>query len=117
MTNLKKLEKSRGIVAFARNTESVNYISIANKTLPIASTILNLPYKLITDVDDMSFVNHRFDVDKKEFVEWRNYGRHLAFELSPYDETIVIDVDYLILDKNLLSISEKLYNENYDKKF
>lgn len=101
MSNSKKSEKSRGIVAFAKNTEATDYVSIANKTLPIASKILNLPYTLITDVDDTQFINHRFDIDKKEFVEWRNYGRHLVYDLSPYDETIVIDVDYLILDSNI----------------
>jgi hypothetical protein len=104
MNNSNKSEKSRGIIAFARNTETTDYVSIAKKTLCIASKTLNLPHMLITNVDDESFVNHRFDVDQQKFVEWRNYGRHLVYELSPYDETIVIDADYLLLDKNINSL-------------
>lgn len=101
MQNSKKLEKSRGIVAFAKNTETTDYVSIAKNTLSVASKILNLSHTIITDVDDSEFTNSRYDIDTKSFVQWRNYGRHLAYDLSPYDETIVIDADYLILDKKL----------------
>jgi hypothetical protein len=111
MKTSKKLEKSRGIVAFAYNVDTINYVSIAESTLSLASKQLGLPYTLITDKDlknDLFTMRH--DVDTGEFVKWRNVGRHHAYELSPYEETLVIDVDYLILDNNL----NKIFDIDWD---
>ena len=47
--NSGKLEKSRGILAFAYNTETTNYEIIAKQTLALASHTLGLPYTLITE--------------------------------------------------------------------
>ena len=102
MSNSK--EKSRGILAFAFNTDSTDYISIANRTLSVASKTLGLPYTLITTEQDGELQNSRFDIDKNQFVQWKNFGRWRAYDLSPYDETLVIDVDYLILDQKILDI-------------
>jgi hypothetical protein len=100
MNASKKLEKSRGILAFAWPTESVDYVAIAEKTLPLASKKLDLPYTLITDCTPV-ISNQRYDIDTGEFVEWRNLDRYRAYELSPYDETLLIDVDLLILNDSL----------------
>jgi len=105
LNNLKKLEKSRGILAFATNTDTTDYISIAKNTLELASKILELPYTLITN-DKQEVVNRRYDIDQEQFVEWNNFNRYSAYNLSPYEETIVIDADYIILDKSLLKIFE-----------
>ena len=107
MKNSKKLEKSRGILAFAYNVDTIDYIAIAKKTLALAGQKLNLPYTLITDKElSNEWSNLRYDIDSKKFIQWRNVGRHNAYELSPYEETLVIDVDYLILDNNLNKIFE-----------
>ena len=37
---------------------------------------------------------------KKELT-WNNHGRVTAYELSPYEETVVVDADYLIMDNSL----------------
>jgi hypothetical protein len=105
MKTSKKLEKSRGILAFAYNVDTVDYVSIAQQTLVLASKNLGLPYTLITD-SELKNENYtmRHDVDTDEFIKWRNVGRHHAYELSPYNETLVIDVDYLIIDNNLNKI-------------
>ena len=103
MNNLEKSVKSKGIIAFAYNTETTDYISIAEKTLKLAEKTLGLPTTLVTDVKT-NFTNTRYDTDLGRFVEWKNFDRHLAYKLSPYDETLVIDADYLILDDSLLQI-------------
>jgi hypothetical protein len=100
--NLEKSEKSRGIVAFAVNTETTNYVEIATRTLKIASQTLDLPYTILSP--QASAGNQRFDIDTEQFVQWNNFDRHSVYELSPYDETLVIDADYLILDNNLNTI-------------
>lgn len=105
MQTSKKSEKSRGIVGFAYNTKEIDYVSIANQTLGLASRVLGLPYTLITDESiQSSFDNQRYSIDTKEFIQWRNAGRFHAYKLSPYDETLVIDVDYVIQTKDLLKI-------------
>lgn len=95
----KYVKKSRGIIAFAANTETTDYVKIAEKTLQVASKILNLPYTIIQPISKE--FNQRYDIDTGQFVNWNNFNRYSAYELSPYDETLVIDADYLILENNL----------------
>lgn len=103
--NSKELEKSKGIVAFATNTETTDYIAIANKTLALASSMLGVPYTLISNTGTSDF-NSRYDIDTGQVVQWQNFNRYQAYELSPYDTTLVVDVDYLVLDNNLSKIFE-----------
>lgn len=111
MQNSKKSEKYRGILAFAYNVDTIDYVSIAQSTLKVASKNLNLPFTLITDTEFKNeFSNSRLDVHSGTFIPWRNVGRHYAYELSPYDETLVIDVDYLVLNKNL----NKIFDTEWD---
>ena len=107
--NLKKSEKSRGIVAFATNTDTTDYVSIATETLKLASHQLQLPHTLITGGSSDNF-NSRYDIDTGKYVSWQNFNRYQAYELSPYNETLVIDADYLILDNNL----GKLFDIDFD---
>jgi hypothetical protein len=107
--NSKKLEKSRGIVAFAVNTEVTDYVSIATQTLQVASRVLNLPYTLITNTGHTES-NQRYDIDRDQFVIWNNFNRYSVYEASPYYETLVIDADYLILDNNL----DEIFNIEWD---
>lgn len=123
MNNLEKSEKFRGVLLFAFNTKEVNYVEIANLNAKLIKKNLQLPITLITeqgstnisnDFDNIIFTdnnsnNKRFNIDKK-VESWRNLGRYKAFELSPYLETIVIDVDYLQFDNNLL----KLFDQSFD---
>jgi hypothetical protein len=104
--NLKRSVKSRGIVALAMNTGATDYMAIASQTVPLAGRVLGLPYTIITEqqVNDHAYTNHRYDTDSKEFVAWRNIGRSLVYELTPYDETVVIDVDYVVQDQSLLNL-------------
>ena len=103
MNNSKKSEKSRGIVAFANNTAQVDYVKIAEQTLKVAGYVLGLPYTIISDTKP-NIENTRYDIDTGEFISWRNTNRYQVYEQSPYDETLVVDADYLILDQNLLKI-------------
>lgn len=112
MKNSDELEKSRGIVVFAVNTEHTDYVSIAQQTAKLASHTLGLPYKIITEAEigDITWHNYRNDRDTNQFVEWKNFGRNLAYELSPFDETLVIDADYVVLDHTLAKIFETDWN-------
>lgn len=94
-------EKSRGILAYASNTETVDYVKIAESTLNLASQQLGIPYTLVTPPAVADWQNYRTDIDTHAPVPWNNFNRYMCFEHTPYDQTIVIDVDYLVLSKKL----------------
>jgi hypothetical protein len=105
MQNSKQLEKSRGILAFANNTAETDYRAIAEQTVKLASRVWGLPYTILSTESELS--NTRYNTDLGKFVEWRNFGRCQAYRLSPYDETIVMDVDYVVQDKEILKIFDQ----------
>ena len=120
MQNSVNLEKSRGVVVFAFNTH-IDYVAIADQTSRLIEQHLGLPITLVTDVaSDPKFNYDRVirinNLDGSNFVngdstkQWRNFGRYLAYELSPYDETILLDTDYLVFDNSLL----KLFSRDFD---
>ena len=121
MKNLSGLEESKGCILFAYNTQDIDYVSIADANAKLITKNLKLPVTLVTDLN----TKPNFDYDKVIRVEntfdnfrnfgqtkqtWRNGGRSRAYELSPYDLTIVLDSDYLMLDNSLI----KLFDQNFD---
>lgn len=109
------LEKSRGVLLFAFNSTTVDYVKIADQTSRLIQKHLKLPITLCTyDDAELEFAydqvlrisrpdeagNFRTDSNNKA-VEWRNFGRYFAYANSPYYETILLDTDYLVLDNSL----------------
>jgi hypothetical protein len=120
MQNLKKSDESRGVVVFAFNTTAVDYVGIADQSSRLIEKKLNLPITLVTDSNGSPEFNYdniiRIDPDlgnnnyrgaiNDQTIAWRNFGRYLAYDLSPYNETILLDTDYLVLDNSLLKLFE-----------
>lgn len=104
---------SNGILCFANNNDQINYIRQAEKLAGRVKKFLNLPTSIVTATPELA--------DKKIFdkiissndlaenykryydgdvsyrnLSFNNFGRHNAFELTPYDKTIVLDTDYII---------------------
>lgn len=98
MRNSNASEKSRGIVLFATNTETVDYELIAKRSKRLIEHHLKLPVTILTG---RQAPNTRLSVDTGEIEQWNNLDRYRAFELSPYDQTLLLDSDYLVLDDNL----------------
>ena len=106
--------KTRGVVLFAFNSSKYNYADMAVYTAKRVKAFLDLPTTLITDVDtyktildDRKVFDGVVEVEPdlsniKYQTSWINKGRYQAYELSPYDETLVIDVDYLVNSDTLL---------------
>lgn len=106
---------SNGIVIFAINS-SFDYVRSAEISARRAKKYLNLPVTLITNEP---VVNECFDnvilIDKtvgtlRHFtmsdgalstVQWFNESRTLAYTLSPYDNTLLIDADYFMFNDSL----------------
>jgi hypothetical protein len=114
MERVRDKTMTRGILLFAFNTPNVNYVEMAVETTKRSNYFLNLPVTLITDnisagsIKDYIFDNILFasaqTENNKNNMPWYNKGRYRAFELTPYDETIILDTDYLINSDRLLHI-------------
>lgn len=109
------LAKSRGVLLFAFNTEKTDYVRIAEQAARLIHHTLNLPVTLVTEaeVDSDQFdtviyvTNELKNYKVGEHGHWRNGDRFRAYELSPYNETLLIDTDYLMLDTSLLTLFEQ----------
>lgn len=120
MKNSNELEKSRGVVLFAFNSSTVNYVSIAELAAQLITKHLNLPVTLITDSATNYAFDHVITVSSLDgnsrrtlagrIIDWKNFDRFKVYEYSPYDETILLDVDYLVFDDSLL----KLWHQPFD---
>jgi hypothetical protein len=115
MINLEESEpsNSRGVILVAFNTETVNYLKIAECAAKLIKKHMNLPVSVITDVDvesehfnTIKFIptnkkNSRYNVASSTNQQWRNFDRYKVYELSPYETTLVLDTDYLVFDDQL----------------
>ena len=115
--------ESKGVVFFAFNTNEIDYVKIADTSARLVERYLNLPITLITDAQsdpkynydrvvrvEYTGNNFRNDHISKEVKQWKNHGRYTAYEHSPYDNTLLIDTDYLVLDDSLLKLMELDYD-------
>lgn len=122
MKNSSASAKSRGIVLFAFNTDSVNYIHIAEQASRLIRHTLNLPVTLVTEAgvssdcfDQIVYTENtinNYRVGYAGGTNWRNANRYIAYELSPYDETLLLDSDYLVLDDSLIKILDSTQDYN-----
>jgi hypothetical protein len=107
-------EKSKGVLLYAFNTNTVDYVKIADQSARLINQTLNLPVTLVTDqpcavtnMDQIIIVNNDYANVRKGYANlstWRNGDRYRAAEQSPYTETLLIDSDYLMLDQSLLKL-------------
>jgi hypothetical protein len=115
---------TRGFLLIAHDTEETPYGKLSCLAAKLLKKHFDLPVSVITDkftkldndlFDEIIFNeigsdNYRFDVSLSKKVKWRNTDRSDAYLLSPYDQTILIDSDYLIQNNNL----ELLFNQSID---
>ena len=97
MERIRKEPMTRGVLLFAFNTEQVDYVKMAIATAKRIDHFLNLPVSIVTnlDVDDDIFdkvLLEQADTSNTKHKDiWINKGRYKSFDLSPYDETLVLD--------------------------
>jgi len=106
-----------GALIFAFNSD-LDYVSIAVANAVLIKKNLNIPVTLITDspIDNTIFdqvkVVENHSTNKRAFrwdsgvetVNWKNSGRYSAYELSPYDTTVLLDADYFVFTDKLAQI-------------
>jgi hypothetical protein len=110
---------TQGILIFAFNSDGVDYIKLAILSAKRAKKFLNKPVSLVTDskqylmdtfpndiavfdkiIDstDSTTQTKRFYNGTNEFKKhvWKNSNRVDCYAVTPYDETLVIDSDFII---------------------
>lgn len=99
---------TKGLVIFAINNELVDYRSMAQWSARRINKILDLPVTLITDqpfhssdfdhviVQNSLSQNKKFYSDYHTVATWHNTIRHTVYDLTPYDQTILLDADYVV---------------------
>jgi hypothetical protein len=118
---------TRGVLIFAQNNSEIDYARISLYAARRVEEHLNVPVSLITDSKDWLLksqpdaknvfdriisINSQTSQTKKFFdgtlsskvLTWKNLNRSDCYDLSPYDETLVIDSDYIISSNNLSKI-------------
>lgn len=131
---------TNGALIFAHNNTDVDYIKLANFAASRVKKFLDIPVSIVTDGKNWlleQYPNHEFDkiikletkdTNKKEFYDgslsykklhWKNITRHQAYNLTPYDKTLVIDSDYIINSSILKFAFEKdelfqIYQKSFD---
>lgn len=102
---------NRGALLFAFNSPKFNYFKMAEFTARRIEHFLGLPVTVVTDEKSVPDVP-AFNFDDIIIIEpdtsnvrdhsiWINKGRYQAYNLSPYDETLLLDTDYVINSNKL----------------
>lgn len=109
------VSKSNGCIIFAINNGDFEYTRLADIAAGMVKKNLGIPTTIITDkecnfvhaensiiIDRGSYTNRAmFDGQDYQNIKWFNSTRPDAFELSPYDKTLLIDADYFVLEPSL----------------
>jgi len=108
-----------GAVLFAFNNEHIDYIALAAWSAENIRRHLDIPVAVITDAVDDARVSQYFDqaipaspesggqrsfADCDSAVTWYNAGRVDAYRLSPWDQTLLLDADYVVASNALKSV-------------
>ena len=107
---------SKGVLLFAYNSK-IDYIGIATIAAKLVKKHLGLPVTIVTDTPDVdpsvfdtvivkNLTGNSFERVFKysthsERTPWHNQNRSSAYDLSPYDQTLLIDADYLMFNNSL----------------
>lgn len=125
---------SRGVLLVANNNTSIDYILQACFLARNVKKHLKLPVTLVTDTSEKIKINysiyeHLFDtviehIPTSEYtiktyrdglftdkqLEFKNSSRASVFDLTPYDETIVLDTDMLLFNDDFLRCFEQRHD-------
>lgn len=94
-----------GALIFALNNEQIDYVSMAKWSAKNIKRHLGIPTHIVTDQEvTITGTNGRWFEDYGANVTWHNESRASAYELSPWDQTLVLDADYVVASNQLQSL-------------
>ena len=108
-----KMTPDTGVLFYSYSNEVVDYRLLTNYATDLVHQYLDLPVCVVTDNTDAvitaDFVRvvpkpkstSRFYHDAQKAGTWYNLNRCGGLEHSPFRYTLALDVDYLVMSKNL----------------
>ena len=105
-----------GALIFAFNNEQTDYLSMAAWSAKNIHRHLGIPVAVVTDYEnplgDFDYVintqahggGQRYFSDYDTNVTWHNTNRMDAYQLSPWDQTLVLDADYVVASDQLRTV-------------
>jgi hypothetical protein len=107
-----------GALIFAFNNEKTDYVRMAAWSAERIRRYLNIPVAVVTDSTDAGLCQQfekviftgaetggsRYFDDYADTVSWHNAGRTNAYSLSPFDQTLVLDSDYVVCGNQLKAV-------------
>jgi hypothetical protein len=131
---------SNGALIFAHNNTGIDYTKLAVFAANRVKQFLDIPVSIVTDNAkwlESEYPNHPFEhvieIDNEtstqklffdgtlsyKTLEWKNLTRGRAYDLTPYDKTLIIDSDYIINSSILknafeLDVPFQIYKESFD---
>ena len=136
MMNTKKLQHDKGFLVYNFDTETTNYSKITKLCIEhLKHHMPDIPVAVCGDhVEgcdihiDMKDVKHnkRSYVHNNDAVSetWLNLTRDKSFAISPFEQTILMDSDYIVLSDHLMTLfdssspflmPDKIYNIKEDR--
>lgn len=92
-----------GALIFAYNNEQIDYVAMASWSAKNIERHLGIPTTIISGNQPAS-TNSRWFADLDATVTWYNGNRMDAYALSPYDQTLVLDADYVVASDQLKTV-------------
>lgn len=94
----------QGIVILYSVSSQINYERLSHLCGRLANWYLKKPISIIKiEPEKKNLRTFRYPNGELEKSEWNNIGRFDAYDLSPYDETLLIDSDYIVQTDNLMN--------------
>jgi len=111
-----------GAVIFAYNNEKIDYVDMAAWSAKNIRRHLDIPVCLITDIpptvgdfDQVVCTGQKDNSNARHFsdlghVTWHNLDRMSVYELTPWNQTLVLDADYVVASNQLKTVLESQEN-------
>lgn len=105
-----------GALIFAYDNEQIDYVAMAAWSAANIRRHLGIPVCIVTDrpvdetlFDRVVYVNkqdpgQRYFEDFGSVVSWYNTNRMDAYHLSPWNQTLLLDADYVVASNQLQSV-------------
>ena len=120
-----------GALIFAQNNEKIDYVKLAGFCASRIKEHLDIPVSVVTDSPDWLHESQPADLFDKvitidgehsqnkrfydssmssNILRWKNFSRFEAYQLTPYDNTLLLDSDFIINSPLL----KKAFDREYD---
>lgn len=105
---------TKGALIFAYNNETIDYLSMARWSAKNINRHLGIPTAIVTNetfepeefeqcitVESPTTTQKRYFRDHKAAGVWYNTNRVSAYELTPWEQTLLLDSDYVVASDQL----------------